>query len=151
MPNFLHGDLGSAITLLTTELNSLATGAGTALGPEIDNTTTKWALCRLELLIASNSLAFTSASRARVFLLPRQNDSSYPHYVSGATPRLAEANYLVASLSIHPATVSAQVIRESANEVYVPPGRYRAVLFWTGPTLPASGNTLLAVPTPPAY
>ncbi|CAB4137306.1 hypothetical protein UFOVP326_19 [uncultured Caudovirales phage] len=148
MPDFLWGAPGSPYTLLTTELNSLQTGWGTALGPEIDNSTNKWQVCRLELLIASNSLAFTAASRARVFLLPRQNDGSYPHYVSGATPRLAEANYFAGGISIHPATVSAQVIRESAQDVWLPQGRFRAVLFWTGPTLPASGNTLLAVPTP---
>jgi hypothetical protein len=151
MPDFLWGNAGGALTLLTTELNSLQSGWGTALGPEIDNSGNKWQSARVELLIASNSLTFSTASRARVFLLPRQNDGSYPHYVAGATPRLAEANYFAAGLSIHPAAVVSQVIRESAQDVVVPQGRFRAVLFWTGPTLPASGNTLLAIPTPSAY
>ena len=151
MPNFLWGDSGTLLTLLTTELNSLQTGWGTAMGPEIDNTGNKWPACRLELLIASNSLTFSTDHRARVFLLPRQSDGSYPHYVSGATPRLAEANYFAGSLSIHPAAVTSQVIRESMQDVVLPQGFFRAVLFWRGPTLPSVGNILRAVPTPSAY
>lgn len=35
--NFDWGGIGGAITLLTTELDALANGAGSAYGPEVDN------------------------------------------------------------------------------------------------------------------
>lgn len=153
MPNFTWGAAGTVYNLLTTELNSLATGSGTVLGPIIDNSTNRWQTGRLELVIASNSLAFTSASFMRVFFLPRLSDgSNYPTYTSGASWRLAENNYLAAIININPATQSANVVYEAVDRVWVPQGHFRTVLVSSaGVTLPASGNTLNLLPTPAAY
>ena len=151
--NFLWGAPGTVYNLLTTELNSLASGSGTALGPAIDNTSNKWQVGRLELVIASNSLAFTSASFVKVFFLPLLSDgTNYPTYTSGASYKLAEQNYLVGIININPATQSANVVRETLDRVYVPQGTWKTVLVSVaGVTLPSSGNTLNLLPTPSQY
>jgi hypothetical protein len=153
MTDFLWGSPGSAFNLLTTELNSLATGSGTALGPEIDNTSTKYQRMRLEFVIASNSLAFTTSSFVKVFLLPILSDATnYPNYTSGASYKLAEGNYLAGIINIIPATISSAVVRETLENVRVPQGKFKTALVSSlGVTLPSSGNTLNGIPTPDAY
>jgi hypothetical protein len=107
--NFLWGGVGTVIHLLTTELNSLADGSGSAYGPEV-GVANDYQLGMLYLHIASNSLAFTGTSRVDVFLVPSTTTASgatYPTYASGASYKLAESNYLVGSIAINPATISA--------------------------------------------
>lgn len=153
MANFLWGAAGSVYNLLTTELNSLATGSGSAAGPAIDNSTNKYQTGRLELIIASSSLAFTTASFVKVFFLPRLSDgTNYPTYTSGASYKLAEGNYLAAIININPATQSSNVVYEAVDRVWIPQGLFKAVLVSSaGVTLPSSGNTLNLLPTPNAY
>jgi hypothetical protein len=150
--NFLWGAVGSVYHLLTTELNSLANNSGTALGPEIDNTTNAYQFGRLYLHIASNSLAFTTSSYVDVFLLPSNAGATYPTYTSGASYKLAEANYRIGSISINPATQAANVVEEWLEGVRLPAGKFKCVLVnHAGVTLPASGNTLDLYPTPTQY
>ena len=105
---FTWGSVGSAYNLLTTEMNSLASGSGTALGPEIDNTSNAYQMGRLHLHIASNSLALVAGSYCKVFFLSSNAGSTYPNYTSGASYVLAESNYLVGTIALFPATVSAR-------------------------------------------
>ena len=153
MANFLWGAAGSTYNLLTTELNSLASGSGTALGPNIDNSSNKYQVGRLELKIASNSSAFTTASFVKVFFLPLFSDNTnYPTYTSGSSYKLAEANYLAATININPATQSSNVVYECVDYVGIPQGQWKTVLVnVSGVTLPASGNTLNLIPTPSQY
>lgn len=153
MANFLWGTAGSVYNLLTTELNSLASGSGCTLGPAIDNSTNKYQTGRLELIIASNSLAFTAASFVKVFFLPRLSDgTNYPTYTSGASYKLAENNYLAGIINVNPATQSANVVYEAIDRVWIPQGLFKTVLVSSlGVTSPASGNTLNLLPTPNAY
>lgn len=152
--NFLWGTVPSAYNLLTTELNSLASGSGTALGPEIDNTTFAYQIGRLHLHLASNSLALVVGSQCNVFFLSSNAGSTYPTYTSGSSYKLAESNYLVGSIALNPATQSANTVDEWLEGVFIPAGKFKTVLVYVGAgagTLPASGNTLDIFPTPSQY
>jgi len=152
--NFLWGTVPSVINLLTTEMNSLASGSGTALGPEIDNTTNAMQMGRLHLHLASNSLALVAGSYCKVFFLPSNAGSTYPTYTSGASYALAESNYLVGNIFLNPKTQSANVVDEWLEGVFMPAGKFKTVLVYVGGgagTLPASGNTLDIFPTPSQY
>lgn len=152
--SFLWGAVGSAYNLLTTEMNSLASGSITALGPEIDNTTNAWQQGKLHLHFASSSLALTSSSLANVYFLSSNAGSSYPNFTSGASPVLSRTNYLVGSIQLFPATLSSAVLDEWLEGVFIPPGKFKTVLEYIGGgagTLPASGNTLDIFPTPSQY
>lgn len=152
--NFLWGSVGSAYNLLTTELNSLASGSGTALGPEIDNTTNAYQIGRLHLHIASNSLAFVTGSYCKVFFLSSNAGSTYPTYTSGASYALSESNYLVGSVFLNPKTQSANVVDEWLEGVFIPAAKFKAALVYVGGgagTWPSSGNTLDIFPTPSQY
>lgn len=152
--NFLWGAVGSVINLLTTEMNTLASGSMTAMGPEIDNTTNAFQQGKLHLHFASNSLALTAASLCNVYFLSSNAGATYPNFTSGTTPVLARSNYLVGSISLFPGTISAAVLDEWLEGVFIPPGKFKAVLEYIGGgagTLPSSGNTLDIFPTPSQY
>lgn len=152
--SFLWSTVPAAYNLLTTELNSMASGSGTALGPEIDNTSNAYQSGRLHLHIASNSLAFVAGSYVKVFFLPSNAGSTYPTYTSGASYKLAESNYLVGTLNLNPTTQSANVLDEWLEGVFIPAGKFKAILVYVGAgasTWPASANTLDIFPTPSQY
>ena len=151
---FLWGGVGSAYNLLTSEMNSLASGSGTPLGPEIDNTANAFQMGRLHLHIASNSLALVAGSFCKVFLLSSNAGATYPTYTSGAVYKLSESNYLVGSIFLNPATQSANVVDEWLEGVFLPAGKFKTVLVYVGGgagTLPSTGNTLDIYPTPSQY
>lgn len=152
--NFLWGPVGTVIHLLTTELNTLADGSGTAYGPEV-GAANDYQLGQLYLHIASNSSAFTAASAVSVFFVPSSTTASgatYPTYTSGSSYKLAETNYFVGSIAINPATQSSNVVDEVLTDVRIPLGFFKTILVsHAGVTLPASGNTLDLYPTPPQY
>jgi hypothetical protein len=152
--NFIWGAVGSVIHLLTTtELGSLADGSGSIYGPEV-GVANDYQLGQLYLHIASNSLAFTTTSRADVFLVPSTTTASgatYPTYTSGASYKLAETNYYVGSIAINPATQSANVVDEALADVRIPLGFFKTILVnRSGVTFPA-GTTLDLYPTPTQY
>lgn len=149
--NFLWGTRQGATSLLTTELNSLATANGGAASGAIDLTGNGWQLGDLELFVASSSLAFTASSYVAVYFLPSTDGTNYPKYTSGASWKLA-GNYLAGIINIHPATLSAEAIYEGLTQVIIPDAKFKVVLVNnTGVTLPASGNTLKLYPTPEQY
>ncbi len=152
--NFLWGAVGSVVHLLTTELNSLASGSGTAYGPEVGAANDPQ-LGMLYLHIASNSSAFTVNSFMKVFFVPSTTTASgatYPTYTSGSSYKLAESNYLAGVIYINPATQSANVVDEVLPNVTMPAGFFKTILVsQAGVTLPSSGNTLDFYPTPTQY
>lgn len=151
--NFLWGPVGTVIHLLTTELNTLASLAGSAYGPEVGGAT-KEQMGQLYLHIASNSLAFTAASSVAVYLVSSTtlaSGATYPTYTSGTTPKYS-GNGFVGSIQVNPATQSANVVDEILNGIIIPAGFYKAILINNlGVALPASGNTLDLYPTPSQY
>jgi hypothetical protein len=152
--NFLWGAVGSVVHLLTTELNSLASGSGTAYGPEVGAANDPQ-LGMLYFHIASNSLTFTTSSYVKVFFVPSTTGASgatYPTYASGSSYKLAESNYLAGVIYINPAAISAAVVDEVLPNVIMPAGFFKTILVnQTGNTLPASSNTLDFYPTPSQY
>lgn len=152
--NFLWGSVGTVVNLLTTELNSLADGSGTAYGPEVGQAN-DYQSGMLHLHLASNSLAFTSSSYVKVFAvqsITTASGATYPTYTSGSSYKLAESNYLLGNIFINPATQSANVVDENLWIPYWPLGFKKIILVnKTGVTLPASGNTLDFYPTPTQY
>lgn len=151
--NFLWGNVGSTLNLLTTELNSLATGAGTAYGPEVGgNNEPQRAMLALHL--ASSSLAFTATSYVSVYLVPSittLTGGTYPTYASGTTPKYS-GNGWVGNININPATQSANVVDEILPGIIIPLGFFKTILISSaGVTLPATGNTLNAILTPTQY
>lgn len=151
---FLHYGEQTAYNLLTTELNSLASGSGSALGPEIDNTSNKWTKGKLYLHLASNSLAFVTGSYVKVFFALSVAGSTYTTYTSGASYALSEPNYVYGVLALNPKTQSSNVVEEYLEEVPIPVGKFKAGLIYVGGgagTWPSSGNTLNLYPNPLAY
>lgn len=151
--NFLWGNVGSTLNLLTTELNSLATAAGTAYGPEVGgNNSPQRAMLALHL--ASSSLAFTAGSYVSVYLVPSittLTGGTYPTYTSGTTPKYS-GNGFVGNININPATQSSNVVDEILPGVIIPLGFFKTILISSaGVTLPATGNTLNAILTPTQY
>ena len=152
--NFLWGAVGTVINLLTTELNSLADGSGSAYGPEV-GIANDYQLGQLHFHIASNSSAFTATSYVDVFFVPSITTASgaaYATYTSGSSYKLAEANYKVASIAINPTTQGANVVEEVVVDVRIPLGFFKAIFVSHAcVTLPASVNTLNLYPTPTQY
>lgn len=152
--NFLWGTRGSAYALLTTQLNTMASGSISAAGPEIDNTTNAYqtGMCRLH--IASNSLAFNSGSLCNIYFFPSLNGATYPNFTSGASAVLARSNYLVGTIALFPGTVSATAVDEYLRDIQIPDGKFKAALEYIGAgagSWPSSGNTLDILPTPSQY
>lgn len=151
--NFLWGNVGSTLNLLTTELNSLANGAGAGYGPEVGGNNSPQR-AQLSLHIASSSLAFTAASYVSVYLVPSittLTGGTYPTYVSGTTP-FYSGNGFVGNINISPHTQSANVVDEVLPGIIIPLGFWKTILINnTGVALPASGNTLNAILTPTQY
>lgn len=152
MATFLWGTIGTVVSALTTELNAITNGTGTAYGPEISNVT-GWQLGTLWLHLGSSSLAFTAASYCSIYLVPSTTPGTasgvYPKYTSGSSYKLAVANYWVGDIFINPATQSANVVDETLPNVVLPSGYFKAILVNnTGVTLPATLNTLSYYGTP---
>lgn len=152
--SFLYGAVGSAYNLLTTQLNTMASGSISAAGPEIDNTTNAYQVGRLHLHIASNSLAFTASSLCNVYFFSSNAGGTYPNFTSGASPVLARSNYLVGTMALFPTTVSAAVVDEWLEGVFIPAGKFKCALEYIGGgagSWPGTLNTLDIFPTPSQY
>jgi hypothetical protein len=145
--NFLWGPVGTVMNLLTTEMNSLANGTLSALGPEINNST-GYQMGQLTLALAS--AAFVAPSYAQVFLVPSSdtNGTTYPTFTSAAAAALS--NYRVGTIYINGSTAAQN---EFLPYITIPLGKFKTLILTGGscPTLAASGNTLNLYPTPSQY
>ena len=145
--NFLWGPVGTVMNLLTTEMNSLANGTLSAIGPEINNST-GFQMGQLTLALAS--AAFVAPSYAQVFLVPSSdtNGTTYPTFTSAAAAALS--NYRVGTIYINGSTAAQN---EFLPYVTIPLGKFKTLILTGGscPTLAASGNTLNLYPTPSQY
>lgn len=146
--NFLWGADGTVLHCLTTELNSLANGTLTTLGPEKDNTSGAFQMGQLYVHLAS--AAFVDPSYIQIFIVPSSDNAgtAYPTFHSGTAGNLA--NYLAATIYLNGATVAQD---EIMAYITIPPGKFKVLALTGGscPTLAASGNTVDLYPTPTQY
>lgn len=152
--NFTWGGIGNLVSLLTTELDALASLAGSAYGPEINNVLGPQR-GELRLHLASNSLAFTTASFVSIYLVssttPNAAGGAYPTYTSGTTP-IYSGNGLVGNINVNPQTQSANVVDETQGGIIVPAGYFKTILInKLGVNMPATLNTLGLYTTPTQY
>lgn len=148
---YANGTRATSFALLSTELNALATGAGTVAGPEIDNSASGWQSGDFWLHIASSSLAFTGASSVSVYALMSNQGSTYSTYTSGATP-IISSNTLMATIFVNPKTQVANVVEEWCPALWIPTSKFKTVLISNlGVTLPGTLNTLTFYPTPSTF
>lgn len=147
------GNISGAVTLLSTELNALAAGAGSAYGPEINNVLGPQR-AQLWLHLASNSLALTSASYVTVYIVksttPNAPGGAYPTYTPGTTPKYS-GNGWACTINLNPQTQSANVVDEMQDGIVFPAGYSKTLLVSSlGGSLafPATGNTLIAYGEP---
>lgn len=132
---------GSADTLASTELNSLADAAG-AIGAEIDNSSDKKLYMDVEL--ALNSATGSGADAyAGLYLIPAPDGTNYPT-PPGATGAQVPPQYWVGSfLGVDQGGTARQITRSMLRKIEIPPTKFKMVLVnQLGAALPASSNTL---------
>lgn len=124
-------------TLLSTELNSLATNTMTAASAAYDNSTNLNLYADIEVNLASVSP--TTGARVDIYVLCAEDGTNYPAQ-SDADLRLTGTQLLV---SIPIGTTGATAQRVTARMVPVPPSLLKIKADnQTGATLNASGNTV---------
>lgn len=129
--------LGSLATVMTTELNSLAT-TGTATSAAINNSSDGLLIADLELNITYGGGAPTAKSRIECYLV---------RSVDGGTTYedVPPAGGLVGSWVLEAVTTAQKLI---IRAVMLPPGFYKVhvVAKTTGATANSSGNTVKLLP-----
>lgn len=145
--NFLWGSVGSVMNLLTTELNALANGTLSAIGPEVNNSSGHQ---MGQLTITLASAAFVAPSYMNIYLVPSSDTAggAYPTFTSAAAAALS--NYLAATVYINGSTAAQ---KEMFPYVSIPLGKFKALALTGGscPTLGATLNTVDLYPTPSQY
>lgn len=140
---FEWGSAGTVIHCLTTELNALANGTVTALGPEINNSS-NYQMGQLYVHLAS--AAFVDPSIITIFFVPSSDTAggAYPTVVNSIN---GFGNYLAATIYVHGSTAAQD---EMFPYVTIPLGKFKvcAVTGLSCPTLAATGNTVDLYPTP---
>ncbi len=132
----------AAITsLLTTELDSLANGAG-ALGVEYDNATGLYFWGDFELLVAFGT-APTADSVVELYLIPAADGTNYGDGAGGPSP-VAPRNHYVGAWALRAVTTAQRLVLQG---VPLPPLMFKAlVVNKSGQPFPASGSTVRIVP-----
>lgn len=136
MADTTHKGYTAAIaSVLTTELNSIATNANTAVSSAIDNTSTLDLFMDLELVIATQGTSRLSGARIEVYMVRAVDATNYDDDHQ-------ETADLIAVFSLDAAVTSR---RSSRVDIPIAPGLFKLFIRnVTGKTLAASGNTLKA-------
>jgi hypothetical protein len=120
---------------LTTELNSLANGAFSAVGPAYDNTANLDEYGYVDITLAS--LLPTTGGNIQIYLAVSIDGTTYEDAPSSTNPG---AHQLVAVVSVN-VTTSAK--RVSSKRFEIPPLKFKFVVKnQSGVALAASGNTV---------
>lgn len=133
MPTKYTAYTGAIASILTTQLNSLANNANSALSAAIDNTTALDIYCDLTLTIATQASARTAGAIVSVFLVQALDGTNYDAVHETTAER-------VATFTLDAAVTARQLSRRFISP---PPGLCGLfVRNGTGQAFPASGNIL---------
>ncbi len=131
----------AAVSLLTTELNSLANGSASAASSAIANQTNLDVYADIELVLASLSPA--SPNYCTLYILEAIDGSNYPS-ATGAVLR-NQPSQILCTFPLDTSAATAQ--RIVVRNVVLPPGTFKVVLDnQAGVALGASGNTVKMIP-----
>lgn len=134
---YKHSALETIWTALSSELNSLADGADSALSAEEDNSASgqRWPMAMVEIYIALQGTARTAGASVSLFVVPSTDGTNYGDAATAATSN----NYLVGVYSLDAATTA----RYLTGRITLPPTKYKVELRNnTGRALASSGNTV---------
>lgn len=128
-------------TVISTAANSLASLSAID-SSAIDNSSSGVGADALfmDIVLSLASLAIASASAyVSVYVIPAVDGTNYPHYTTGATPKLP-AQYFVGNILFNVLT-AAQL--QALTRIEIPPCPFKIVIVNnTGVAFAASGNTL---------
>ena len=138
----LSGYLTTAQTVSWTsgqDLTSLTDNEWTDLSDEIDNSTNKYVLADLELVLGSAVFTGTD-SIIEIYLIPSVDGTNYPNWTGNVTTDEQENNqYFIASNTTSGATEAQRIVKRS---ITLPNGKFKfALRNRAGVTLASSGNT----------
>lgn len=140
-------EAGSIVSLMTTELNSLANGSG-AIGAEYDNATNLFLFGLFELNVTFGTNP-TAGNLCNLYLVPAPDATNYDDAPTGASPAVPATQY-VGGFPVR-AVTSAQKIPlglAAFGLVHLPPVKFKAYLLNnSGQAFPASGSILKMVPS----
>ncbi len=131
------GNLSSPLSLLTTELNSLANNAASAASSAIANQTNLDVYADIELVLASWSPV--APNYCTLYILEAIDGSNYPSATAGVLRNQPSQILCTFALDTTGSTAQRVVVRN----VVIPPGSFKVVLDnQSGATLASSGNTV---------
>lgn len=127
--------LGSLSTVLSTDLNSLASGGISNASAEVSNGTDRNIRAVVELYVAAPGVTRTAAAAVAICAVPTADGTNYPDAVTDTM-----ANYVVATLQLDASTTARRVV---AWDVPVPPTAFKWRVFnLSGSAMASSGNEL---------
>lgn len=129
---------GSTTSVLTTELNSLASGSVCTASAAQDNDTAgaRDTLAQFELYIAAQGSNRAAGAYLALYILPEVDGTNYPD----STDECLD-NYLAAVVSLDDGALAAR--RVNVDAVRLPVGDWKAIVKnVTGQALASSGNTV---------
>lgn len=128
-------------TVLTTELNALANGGFSVVGPAFDNTANLDEWMGVDIVLAS--LTPTAGAYIQIFIAVSLDGTTYEDAPSATQPG---AMQLVATVSV---STGASAKRVMTKDLFrIPPCKFKFVLKnATGVALAATGNTVTAYTT----
>jgi hypothetical protein len=132
-----------AWTGATQKIDSLTDNEWTNLSDEIDNSTNKYRLSDLDLILGS--AAFTGAdSGMEVYIVPTVDGTTYPTWTGDSTADAPEnQRYFAAWMPCKAATAAQRVVSPADGPVSLPQGKFKfGMRSRANVTLAASGNTL---------
>jgi hypothetical protein len=143
----LSGYLATATTVAwtgaTQKIDSLTDNEWTDLSDEIDNSTNKYRLADLDLILGS--AAFTTTDPGiEVYVVPTVDGTTYPTWTGNTTSDAPEnQRYFACWLPLKAATQAQRVVSPADIPVALPQGKFKfGVRSRANVTLAASGNTL---------
>lgn len=122
------------------KIDSLLDNEWTDLSDEIDNSSTKYMMCDLELVLGS--AAFTGTDSAiEIYLIISVDDTNYPDWTGGGVTDEQENNkHFIGSMTTSATTA---IQRMSLRSVALPNGKFKfGIRSRAGVALASSGNTL---------